>query len=701
MASNIFSELIKLNDNRDITLETGKLAKQANGSVVVKSGGTVLLATAVVSEEPKEGVDFLPLTVEYQEKFSAYGKIPGGFLKRESRPNDEEILTMRMVDRVIRPMFPDNYHNDIQISINLISYDDSIMPDSLSALACSAALIISDIPFKDPISEVRVVKVDGNFIINPSSEDIEKSSMDIIVGASKDSIIMIEGNMKEISEKELIEAIKFGHDAIKDQIEAQIRLLKKLSPPASIEEEETKSDDDIIEKEVKDNYYSKIYDICKSKTSKKERTTKFNSLSKELEESSNADEDIETFEKKKKHLSKLKKDIMRELILKDNFRLDGRRSDEIRQIECDVNYLPGCHGSAIFTRGETQSLTTVTLGGKYDTNKKDTATSSKDEKFYLHYNFPSFSTGEVRASRGVSRREVGHGNLAQSALKNVIPKDNPYTIRVLSDILESNGSSSMATVCASTMALLDSGINIKHVSGIAMGLIFDEKNDNYCILSDILGDEDHIGDMDFKVAGTKDGITACQMDIKIKGISYSILEKALEQARKGRLSILEKIVEAIPESRETTKDNAPKIYKLDISKEFIGAVIGPGGKNIQALQSETETTISITEGDDNASIEIIGMDSEKMKYALDKIKSITTVFEVGKTYKVKIKSIVNYGAFVEFNSNTSALLHISEIDSKRIDHPSDIISVDDIIEVKIIGKDQKTGKFKVSRKALL
>ena len=685
------TEKIVLDDGREIILETGKLAKQADGSVVVKCGGTMLLATVVAAKEANPGVDFLPLTVDYRDKFSAGGRIPGGFMKREGRPTDEEILTMRLVDRVLRPLFPEDFHAEIQIMIQLISYDGSILPDSLAGLAASSAISITDIPFNGPISEVRIIRQNGRYIINPSLTQMNEGfDLDIMVGASNDSIVMIEGEMSEISEKEMIDAISYAHEAIKKQIEAEERLAAKIEKSLTKREYCHETHDEELRKAITDFSYQKIYDIAKTPSDKHERSEKFDNI---LEEFLSRFTEEELEEKKPlaaTYFHDVQKDAVRQLILNEGIRLDGRDTKTIRPIWCEVNYLPGSHGSAIFTRGETQSLTTVTLGSSLD-----------EEKFYLHYNFPPFSTGEVRPVRGVSRREIGHGNLAQRALKYVIPEDTPYTIRVVSDILESNGSSSMATVCAGTLALMDAGIKIKKpVSGIAMGLITDKESGKWSVLSDILGDEDHLGDMDFKVTGTADGITACQMDIKIQGLSFEIMEKALNQAKEGRLHILGKILETISTPNPQLKPNAPKLVSLEIPKDFIGAIIGPGGKNIQQLQKDTDTVITIEESNEVGKVEISGIDQEKIDEAVEKIKQIAFVPEVGAIYKAKVVSIKPFGAFVELSKGVEGLVHISELEWRRLEKVEDSVKLGDIIEVKYLGVDEKK-KIKLSRKVLL
>ncbi|MBO98589.1 MAG: polyribonucleotide nucleotidyltransferase [Flavobacteriales bacterium] len=695
-------QIITLEDGREISISTGKLAKQAHGSVEVRMGKTHLLATVVSSPEAKEGVDFLPLTVDYREKFAADGRFPGGFLKREARPTDQEILVMRLVDRILRPMFPSDYHAEVQIMISLNSHDPNVKPDALAALAASSALAISDIPFNGPISEVRVARINNNFIINPSSEQLESADIDLMVGASSDSVAMVEGEMNEVSEDEMIEAIKIAHDAIKKQCEAQIKLANKISTSSPKRTYCHENHDEELKTRIKKDTYDLVYNIASQGLSKDERKEKFNNIKQEwiLKLS---DEEIEKYDENhiNTYYHDVEKEAIRTLVLNEGKRLDGRTTSEIRPIWCEIDYLPTPHGSAVFTRGETQSLTTVTLGSATDVNRLDGVTYQGHEDFYLHYNFPPFSTGEARMLRGTSRREIGHGNLAQRALKKVIPENNPYTVRIVSDILESNGSSSMATVCAGTLALMDAGIKIsKPVSGIAMGLISD-KDGKYAILSDILGDEDHLGDMDFKVTGTKDGITACQMDIKIQGLSYDILSKALHQAKEGRLHILDKITDVISEPRENLKPQTPKIIVLKVPKSTIGGIIGPGGKIIQELQASTETNISVEEVDEQGIVEILGTNQEKIDLAVEKIRSIAFVPEIDKIYTGKVKSIMPYGAFVGISSNTDGLLHISELAWERVEKVEDILKEGDEVQVKLIAIDEKSGKLKLSRKVLL
>ncbi|WP_313599676.1 polyribonucleotide nucleotidyltransferase [Epilithonimonas vandammei] len=700
-APQAITELITLADGREITIETGKLAKQADGSVVVKMGGTMLLATVVANKEANPGVDFLPLTVDYREKFYAGGKIPGNFFRREARPSDQEILTMRLVDRVLRPLFPEDFHAEVQVMISLISYDGQSIPDDLAGLAASSAIAITDIPFNGPMSEVRVVRIDGQLSINPKFEDLAKSDLDIMVGATKDSIVMVEGEMKEITEAEMLEAITFAHEEIKKQVEAQERLAQKVGKSFPKREYNHENHDEAIREKVWKETYDKVYEVAKTPSSKEERGEKFKAVRDEFlaqyVENPEELERVTPFVKVYYH--DVEKEAMRQMILNDKIRLDGRDPETIRPIWSEIDYLPGAHGSAIFTRGETQSLTAVTLGSVKDGNMVDSVMVNYDERFFLHYNFPPFSTGEARPLRGTSRREVGHGNLAQRALANMIPEENPYTIRVVSDILESNGSSSMATVCAGTLALMDAGVQIhKPVSGIAMGLVTDVKTGKFTVLSDILGDEDHLGDMDFKVTGTADGITACQMDIKIQGLSMDIMEKALLQAREGRLHILDKITETIAAPREDVKPHAPKMVMMEIPKDFIGAVIGPGGKIIQQMQKDTDTVIAIEEVGEIGRIEISGVSREKINEAIAKINEITFVPVVGEVYQGKVVKVMDFGAFVAIAKGTEGLLHISEIEWARLDKVP--YKEGDEVEVKFMGYDDRK-KMKLSRKVLL
>lgn len=700
-APKAITETIILKDGREITIETGKLAKQADGAVVVKCGGTMLLATVVAAKDANPGVDFLPLTVDYREKFYAGGRIPGNFFRRETKPSDDEVLTMRLVDRVLRPLFPDDFHAEVQVMISLISYDKEVMPEALAGLAASSALAITDIPFNGPMSEVRVVRIDGELSINPSYENLLKADIDIMVGATKDSIVMVEGEMKEISEQEMLEAIKFAHEEIKIQIEAQERLAQKVGKAFPKREYCHEEHDEEIREKVWKECYDKVYQVAKVPSTKEERGEKFEAVLNEfLTQYAEDEEELERVTPFAKiYYHDVEKEAMRQMILEEKIRLDGRDPFTVRPIWSEIDYLPGAHGSAIFTRGETQSLTTVTLGSTKDANLVDSVITQHDEKFFLHYNFPPFSTGEARPLRGTSRREVGHGNLAQRALQAVIPQDNPYTIRVVSDILESNGSSSMATVCAGTLALMDAGVQIiKPVSGIAMGLITDEKSGKWTVLSDILGDEDHLGDMDFKVTGTADGITACQMDIKIQGLSMDIMEKALMQAKEGRLHILGKITETIAQPKPDVKPHAPKLEVIEIPKEFIGAVIGPSGKNIQQLQKDTNTVISIEEIEEIGRVEITGTDREGINEAISAIRQIAFVPVVGEVYTGKVVKIMDFGAFIQLAKGTEGLLHISEIDWKRTDKVP--YKEGDEVEVKFMGYDNRQ-KMKLSRKVLL
>ena len=702
MIPKTFTEEIQLSNGRTITLETGKLAKQADGSVVVRCGDCMLLATAV-SARKASPVDFLPLTVDYREKFAAAGRFPGGFFKREARPSNEEILTMRLVDRVLRPLFPKDYHAETQVMIQLMSHDEEVKPDALAGLAASAAIQLSDIPFEYPISEVRVGRIDGEFIINPSSAQLLESDVDIMIGASEDSVAMVEGEFDEISEQEMIEAIAFGHEAIKAQIAAQVRLAEAVGKKETREYEEEDNDAD-LEAAILDKAYQACYDIAKQASSKADRGIAFSEVKDAIKAEYSEEELEEKGELISTYFSGAQKKAVRDLVLNEGIRLDGRKTTDIRPIWCEVDYLPSTHGSSIFTRGETQALATVTLGTSREANVIDLPTEQGEENFYLHYNFPPFCTGEARPLRGTSRREVGHGNLAQRALKKVMPDDCPYTVRVVSEVLESNGSSSMATVCSGTMALMDAGVQIKKpVSGIAMGLISD--GEKFAVLSDILGDEDHLGDMDFKVTGTEDGITACQMDIKIKGLSYEILTQALEQARQGRLHILDKLVETIAVPAENVKDHAPKMINRIIPNEYIGALIGPGGKVIQELQKESGCTIVINEDPvtEEGIVEILGTSPEGITMVEAKIDSITFKPEVGNTYEVKVIKMLDFGAVVEYTEapGNEVLLHVSELAWERTENVSDVVNMGDVLEVKYFGIDSRTRKEKVSRKALL
>ena len=702
MIPKIFTQEITLEDGRKITLETGKLAKQADGSVVVRMGNCMLLAT-VVSSKTASPVDFLPLTVDYREKFAAAGRFPGGFFKREARPSDQEVLTMRLVDRVLRPLFPSDYHAETQVMIQLMSHDDNVMPDSLAGLAASCAIHLSDIPFECPISEVRVARVDGMFVINPSKSQLANSDIDIMIGASEDSVAMVEGEFDEITEEEMLDAISYGHKAIKEQIQAQISLANSIgnNEKRSYEKENSEID---LQKEIFDNTYQNFYKIAKKGLSKAERSEQFSEIKEDYISKFSEEELDEKSDLISKYMKEAQKKAVRDLVLNEGIRLDGRKTTDIRPIWCEVDYLPSAHGSSIFTRGETQALATATLGTSREANIIDLPTEQSEERFYLHYNFPPFSTGEARPLRGTSRREIGHGNLAQRALKKVVPENCPYTIRVVSEVLESNGSSSMATVCAGTMALMDAGIKInKPVSGIAMGLITEDKK--YAVLSDILGDEDHLGDMDFKVTGTKDGITACQMDIKIKGLSFDILTQALDQAREGRLHILKQITDTISSPNKEVKDHAPKMIYRRIANEYIGALIGPGGKVIQELQKESGCTIVINEDPETEEgiIEILGTSPEGISMVESKIDSITFKPQVGKTYEVKVIKMLDFGAVVEYTQapGNEVLLHVSELAWERTENVSDVVNMGDVLDVKYFGIDSRTKKEKVSRKALL
>ena len=703
MIPKVFNQVIELGDGRTITLETGKLAKQADGSVVVRMGDTMLLATVVSARTANPEIDFLPLTVDYREKFAAAGRYPGGFMKREARPSNDEILTMRLVDRVLRPLFPKDYHAETQVMIQLMSHDENVMPDALAGLAASTAIQLSDIPFETPISEVRVARINGEFIINPSYDQLAEADIDMMIGASSDSVAMVEGEMDEVSEEEMAEAIKFAHEAIKVQCEAQVRLAEAVGKKQTREYEGERKDEELAQK-IHEFSYQKNYDIAKKGSSKQERGLAFSELKEELI-ATFSDEEIEEYGNLiGKYFSKSQKAAVRDLTLNEGLRLDGRKTTDIRPIWCEVDYLPKTHGSSIFTRGETQALATVTLGTSRDANMIDSPTVQGEERFYLHYNFPPFSTGEARPIRGSSRREIGHGNLAQRALKGMIPEEFPYTVRVVSEVLESNGSSSMATVCSGTMALMDAGVTLKKpVSGIAMGLISD--GDRYAVLSDILGDEDHLGDMDFKVTGTADGITACQMDIKIKGLSYEILVQALQQAREGRLHILEKLTDTIAEPNADVKPHAPKMITNRIPNDLIGAFIGPGGKHIQELQKSTETTIVINEDPvtEEGIVEILGTNQEGIDTVLARIDSMMFKPEKGETYEVKVIKILEFGAVVEYTEapGNEVLLHVSELAWERTSNVTDAVNLGDVLEVKYFGLDPRTKKEKVSRKALL
>lgn len=706
MTQNIVTKEITLADGKIISIETGRLAKQANGAVVVKMGDTMLLATAVTRKEAAENVDFLPLTVEYQEKYAAAGRFPGGFFKREARPSEYEILVSRYVDRALRPLFPEDYHAETQILVTLISAEKDIMPDALACLAASAALSVSDIPFNGPVSEVRVCRVKGQFIINPTMTEIAEADIEMVVAGSVDNIVMVEGEMKEVQESDMIEAIKAAHEAIKLQCKAQSELMHMVEKAQNKIRYCHEVNDAELEKKINEMCYNGLYKMAMSGIANKHvRKETIDAIKQEFVATLTEEEAKEKDILISRYFHNVEKKAVRKAILNEKIRLDGRKTEEIRPIWSMANYLPSAHGSAIFTRGETQSLTTVTLGTKLDEQILDGAVIEGKSKFILHYNFPPFSTGEVKMQRSTSRREIGHGNLALRALKPVLPKeeDNPYTIRVVSDILESNGSSSMATVCAGTIALMDAGVKIsKPVSGIAMGLISDSETGQYAVLSDILGDEDHLGDMDFKVTGTRDGITACQMDIKVDGLSYEILTNALNQAKNGRLHILGKIEETIKEPRADYKPFVPRIVKMSVPKEFIGAIIGPGGKIIQEMQREYACTITIEEVGEVGIVDIFSENKESIDGVIARIKGIIAVPEIGENYKGKVKSVMPFGLFVEILPGKDGLLHISEIDWKRFEKTEDAgFQVGDIMEVKLIDIDKKTGKLKLSRKVLL
>ena len=704
MIPKVFKEIIDLGDGRTISIETGKLAKQAHGSVVVQSGKCMMLCTVVSNYEQKD-LDFLPLTVDYREKFASAGRYPGGFFKREARPSDGEVLTMRLVDRVLRPLFPKDYHSETQVMIQLMSHDEDVMPDAMAGLAASAAIQLSDFPFECAISEARVGRVNGEFVINPSRAQIEESDIDMMIGASADSVMMVEGEMDEISEEEMTEAIKFAHEAIKVQCAAQIRLAEAFGKKETREYPAEREDED-LKKKVHEMAYDKVYAIAQAGSAKHERSAAFSEIKEEIK-ATFSEEELEDFGGLvSKYYRTAEKAAIRDLTLNEGLRLDGRKTVDIRPIWCEVDYLPSTHGSSIFTRGETQALATVTLGTSRDSNKIDMPSYEGEESFYLHYNFPPFCTGEARPIRGTSRREVGHGNLAQRALKGMIPEDCPYTVRVVSEVLESNGSSSMATVCSGTMALMDAGVQLKKpVSGIAMGLISDADSGKYAVLSDILGDEDHLGDMDFKVTGTADGITACQMDIKVKGLSYEILVNALQQARDGRLHILEKLTDTIAAPNADVKEHSPKMVTRTIPNEFIGALIGPGGKVIQELQKETGCTIVINEDPvtEEGIVEILGTGQDGIDQVLAKIDALMFKPERGSVYEVKVIKMLDFGAVVEYVEapGNEVLLHVSELAWERTDNVSDVLKMGDVLDVKYFGVDPKTRKEKVSRKALL
>ena len=695
------TKTIVLSDGREITLQTGKLAEQADGAVELRFNNTMLLATVCSAKEADEGVDFMPLTVEYKEKFSAFGRFPGGFTRREGRASDYEILTARLVDRVLRPLFPSNYHANTIVHILMFSSDGVDAPDALAGLAASAAIAVSDVPFEEPIAEVRVARIDGEFVIDPTFEQIEKADMELMVGATYDNIMMVEGEMDEVSEDDLIAALKAAHEAIKPMCLIQKEWAKELGVAKREYCHET--DDEELHERVRKEIYPKCYAVAQAgKADKQWRNETFQKAYDDFMETIPEEEREEKEPMIKRYYEEVQRDAVRRCILDEHIRLDGRKTNEIRPILCEPDYLPYPHGSALFKRGETQALATVTLGTKDDEKLIDDVLRHENERFLLHYNFPAFSTGEARAPRGVSRREIGHGNLAHRALKRMIPEDNPYCIRIVSDILSSNGSSSMATVCAGCMALLDAGVKLKKpVAGIAMGLITDEGNVKHAVLSDILGDEDHLGDMDFKVTGTVDGITATQMDIKCDGLPYEILEQALHQAKEGRLHILNLINEAIPEARADYKPHVPRIVTMVIDKEFIGAVIGKGGEVIQGLQEETGTTISIEEIDGKGIVEIAAANKESIEAAVERIKAITAVPEEGQIYTGKVVSILEFGAFVEFMAGRDGLLHISEISWDRLENmEASGLHEGDEVTVKLIEIDKKTGKFRLSMRAL-
>ena len=699
------TKTFELKPGETISIETGKLAKQADGSVVVKVGKTMLLATVVSSKEAREDVDFLPLSVDYKEKYAATGKFPGGFFKREGRSSEYEILISRLVDRALRPLFPDDYHAESQVLIQLISADSDIAPDAYAALAASSALMVSDIPFHGPVSEVRVAQINGEFVVNPPLHAIEDADLELIVAGTMDNINMVEGEMKEVSEQVMLEAIKVAHEAIKKQCQAQIELADMVEKAKVKREYSHETNDDELREQVKEATYKKCYDIAlQGINDKHARTEAFEAVRDEFLETIPEEEREEKEGMVKRYFHDVEKEAVRNAILDERVRLDGRKLDQIRDIWCEVDYLPATHGSAIFTRGETQALVTVTLGNKMNAQTIDGALIEGSNNFILHYNFPGFSTGEVKRMFGPARREIGHGNLAERALKQVVPtgEENPYTVRIVSDILESNGSSSMATVCGGTLALMDAGIKLsKPVAGIAMGLITDTKSGKYAVLSDILGDEDHLGDMDFKVTGTENGITACQMDIKVDGLSYEVLEEALEQARLGRLHILGEMAKTLDKPRDDYKDFVPRIEKMMIDKEFIGAVIGPGGKVIQEIQAETGATIIIEEEGNFGIIDISSNDKESIEKAKNWIRGITAVPELNEVYLGTVKSIVPFGAFIEILPGKDGLLHISEIDWKRIEKVEDVLQEGDKVKVKLIGIDERTGKLKLSRKVLI
>jgi polyribonucleotide nucleotidyltransferase len=705
MSIKAITKTFELNDGREVTIETGKLAKQADGSVVITMGNTMLLATVVSAKEARDDVDFMPLTVEYKEKYSATGKFPGGFFKREARPSEHEILIARLVDRALRPLFPSDYHAETQVIIQLVSGDKDVNPDALAALAASAALAVSDIPFNGPISEVRVARIDGEFFINPTISAKENADLDLIVAATAENIMMVEGEMQEVSEAVMLEAIKIAHDAIKIQCQAQVELAEMVEGTSPKREYCHEVNDEDLKIQVKEATYDKTYQLALSgNANKHERTEGFQAIRDEFLETIEEEKREEVKGLVKKYYHDVEKDAVRNATLNERIRLDGRKLDQVRPIWSEINYLKSAHGSAIFTRGETQALVSVTLGSKLNEQSIDGVITEGKSNFYLHYNFPGFSTGEVRRFGSPGRREIGHGNLAERALKIMVPhgEENPYTIRIISDILESNGSSSMASVCGGTLALLDAGVKMtKPVAGIAMGLITNTETGKFAILSDILGDEDHLGDMDFKVTGTVDGITACQMDIKVDGLPYEVLEQALEQARQGRFHILGEMAKTISTPREDYKDFVPRIEKLKIDKEFIGAVIGPGGKIIQQIQAETETTIVVEEVGNYGMIDIMSNDKPSIEKAKAWIRGITATPELNEIYEGKVKSIVPFGAFVEILPGKDGLLHISEIEWKRLEKVEEVLTEGEMVKVKLIGIDERSGKLKLSRKVLL
>ncbi|MBO4430544.1 MAG: polyribonucleotide nucleotidyltransferase [Bacteroidaceae bacterium] len=706
---NVITKKVSLPDGREISIETGKLAKQADGAVMLRMGDTMLLATVCAAKDAVPGTDFMPLQVEYREKYAANGRFPGGFTKREGKASDEEILTCRLVDRALRPLFPSNYHAEVYVNVIVFSADGKDMPDALAGFAASAALACSDIPFEGPISEVRVARINGEFVINPTFEQLKEADMDLMVGATEENIMMVEGEMKEVQEKDLLEALKAAHAAIKPQCQLQKELMKELGKDVKREYCHEVNDDD-LKADISAKCYQPAYDVTKQGLEKQERADAFEKIREDYKEAyaaAHTDLSEEELEEKytliDRYYHDVERDAMRRCILDEGIRLDGRQTTDIRPIWCEVSPLPGPHGSSIFTRGETQALASVTLGTKLDEKLVDGALERYYQKFLLHYNFPPFSTGEAKAQRGVGRREIGHGHLAWRGIKGQLPDDYPYTIRVVSDVLESNGSSSMATTCAGTLALMNAGVPIKNpVAGIAMGLIKNPGEDKYAILSDILGDEDHLGDMDFKTTGTKNGLTATQMDIKCDGLSYEILEKALMQAKAGREHIMGEMMKTISEPRPELKPHVPRIEQIIIPKEFIGAVIGPGGKVIQQMQEDTQTVITIDEEDGVGKVQISAPDRAAIEAAMAKIKAIVAIPEVGQVYHGTVRSVMPYGCFVEFLPGKDGLLHISEIDWKRLDTVEEAgIKEDDEIDVKLIDIDQKTGKYKLSRRVLI